>query len=439
MSTLEPGTSTPLPDAITDLMLTWPAAEAMPRVDLCALLLGADGRVCAQRDAVVSRTEPTAASGAVWFLGADASTATIRITPSALPAAVARIVVVASIGDLPLARFPGLTVYAYSASTPFATWLARADTETALVLAEIHREAGGWRLTAVGRGHPGGLPDLLNRHASFGTPTALAKPAPIAVPPDPGLAGRMALHDREVAAWLRRRGLAGIRGRIVMVLDGSGSMNDLYKNGVVARTVERLASVAARLDTREVLDVWAFADRQVPLPPLYVPGIADWLPHVHPGGILSWSVGIGCGTDAVGMVRTILDRHVPPPGGLPVLVVFLSDGAIDVREVEQLVRDTANRPAFWQFVQVCPDLSFYRSDAEHQERVLAETNFLVRHIVRRQLRHASRPESGNVGSFAEEDLDALTDEQLYERLVDGFATPRTSMTRHGHAVRPGPG
>ncbi|MET7298500.1 hypothetical protein [Embleya sp. NPDC005575] len=71
MSTSVPGASTPPPDAITDLVLTWPAAEAMPRVDLYALLLSADGRVCAPRDAVVSRTEPTAAAGAVWFPGAE--------------------------------------------------------------------------------------------------------------------------------------------------------------------------------------------------------------------------------------------------------------------------------------------------------------------------------------------------------------------------------
>ncbi|MFI6580495.1 VWA domain-containing protein [Embleya sp. NPDC050493] len=437
MSTLEPGTSTSLPDAITDLMLSWPAAEAMPRVDLYALLLGADGRVCAPRDAVVSRAEPTAASGAVWFLGADASTATIRITPSALPARVARIVVVASIGDLPLARFPGLTVYAYSASKPFATWPVSGHTETALVLAEVGRGPDGWRLTAVGQGLAGGLPDVPIRHEVIHAfaPVAIAGPVPgsLSRPTDRALDARIALRKQQVADYLRARGLAGIRGRVVMVLDVSGSMTSLYGSGVVARMVERLASVAAILDPGEVMEVWAFAERRLLLPPLYVPRIAEWLPHVDTSAVTA-RLNLGTATDAVAAVRTILDRHVPPPGGGPTLVVFLSDGAIDVQGVKALVKDAESRPAFWQFVEVGPHLCWGEPDPEHQERVIAESNFLIRPILRRELRR-SRQGVPNVGHFGEEDIDALTDEQLHDRLLGEFSTWLTAARARGIAGR----
>ncbi|MYS87200.1 VWA domain-containing protein [Embleya scabrispora] len=74
-------------------------------------------------------------------------------------------------------------------------------------------------------------------------------------------------------------------------------------------------------------------------------------------------------------------------------------------------------------------------DVEHLERVLAETNFPSRHLVRRELRRNHRPEPGNVGCFAEEDIDALTDEQLYDRLLGGFATWRTAARARGIAGR----
>lgn len=127
-------------------------------VDLCALLVGDDGKVASDDDFVFYNA-PRHASGAVALTTAPSS-AGLRVEPAAVPAAVARIViaVTAEVHD----SLAGMDVRFHG--TGAGPVLAFAPTQlhgvTAAVLVEVYRRAGSWKVRAVGQGWATGLAGL---------------------------------------------------------------------------------------------------------------------------------------------------------------------------------------------------------------------------------------------------------------------------------------
>ncbi len=127
-------------------------------VDLCALLVGADGKVATDDDFVFYNA-PRHASGAVTLNG-DAATAGLRINPAAASDSVARIVIVATAEAND--SWTGMSVQFHGAGTGPTLAFAPAQLETvsAAVLVEVYRRAGSWKVRAVGQGWATGLAGL---------------------------------------------------------------------------------------------------------------------------------------------------------------------------------------------------------------------------------------------------------------------------------------
>ncbi|MFJ9578609.1 TerD family protein [Streptomyces sp. NPDC101191] len=90
---------------------------------------------------------------------------------------ISRVLVVASVEEGALRDVTGLSVEAFA---PDGTSVARYDMtdaggETAMVLAELYRRAGGWKFRAVGQGYLDGLEGLATDH---GVDVAAGPPAP---------------------------------------------------------------------------------------------------------------------------------------------------------------------------------------------------------------------------------------------------------------------
>lgn len=65
----------------------------------------------------------------------------------------------------------------------------------------------------------------------------------------------ISLLKKNVGVILEKKNLNNVVARVGLVLDISGSMRKLYKNGTVQNVVERILAVASRFDDDGQLDV----------------------------------------------------------------------------------------------------------------------------------------------------------------------------------------
>lgn len=229
-----------------------------------------------------------------------------------------------------------------------------------------------------------------------------------------------------MAVSLKKHGAVGVRARVVLVLDASGSMSGLYYKGVVADVVERMVAVAAELDDDGVMQAWTFASNAARLPDLSPGELPEWLElHVRvgeltlfrrkkarkglkPGQVDMRAVGIQNEEQKViAEVRSYVREH---PAADPTLVLFFSDGGVyRNKEIEKELRESVEEPVFWQFVG------------------LGRSNYGV--LERFDQLPGRRVD--NVGFFAVDDIAGLPDPELYDRLLSQFPAWVTAARRLG--------
>ncbi|MEU0333384.1 TerD family protein [Streptomyces sp. NPDC006193] len=199
------GANAPVPTTALRVALGWRTAPGVPDADASALLLAA-GKVRSDGD-FVFYNQPAHPSGAVRHEGKRTSgghvTDTLCVDLARVEGAVERIVLAASADGGAFGQVPGLCIEVTDAAS--GQVVARFDSpgatvETAFVLGELYRRAGGWRFRAVGQGYSSGLHGLATdfgitvdepQHAAppaATTPPAapappVTAPAPAAAPP----------------------------------------------------------------------------------------------------------------------------------------------------------------------------------------------------------------------------------------------------------------
>ncbi|GJF29386.1 hypothetical protein KNE206_20860 [Kitasatospora sp. NE20-6] len=259
---------------------------------------------------------------------------------------------------------------------------------------------------------PSGVPPVGHPGMPHGTP-----PAGVPVPSLPvDMGKRLSLRKQQVAVSLAKHGAAGVAARVVLVLDASGSMAGLYRKGTVSGVVERMAAVAAQLGEDRPMPAWTFASYPARLPDLVLGGLLEWLQvHVRVGEISLFGrpkkprKGLPPGQVDMRMVgiqneeqRVIAEvrayvRAYPAP--VPTLVLFFSDGGVYRNaEIERELREAVEEPVFWQFVGL----------GQSDYGVLERFDTLPGRRV------------DNVGFFAVDDIEVLSDPELYDRLLTEF-------------------
>ncbi|WKX69700.1 TerD family protein [Streptomyces sp. XD-27] len=177
---MTPGSNLPLPVARVAVDVTAPV-----RLDVSGLLLTADGKVRSDDD-FVFYNQPTG-PGVAHSASAPGGGDTITVDTAAVPADIDKVVVTASL-DAPGATFAGTeptaTVRGADDGAVIATFTPpRLGTETALVVVEIYRRGGAWKVRAVGQGYANGLAGIAT---DFGV--SVEEPAAPAAPAAPQMA-----------------------------------------------------------------------------------------------------------------------------------------------------------------------------------------------------------------------------------------------------------
>lgn len=247
--------------------------------------------------------------------------------------------------------------------------------ERALMVAEIYRKDGVWRIAAVGQGFNGGL-DALVKH--FGG--EVAEPAPAAtVAPTPSKANltkRIQLEKRieqeapqlvslikKAQISLEKKGLGEHRAKVCLCLDISGSMSSLYSSGKIQAFVERIVALACRFDDDGEVDVFLFGERSQRAPVITLRNYQQYIGH------LIEHFPLEGGTDYAPAMKLIRqhylqddsDRKSPinAPAEQPVYVMFVTDGATSNRKAaENQMLYASYQPIFWQFMGIGRDGSF---------------------------------------------------------------------------------
>ncbi|MFJ3876130.1 VWA domain-containing protein [Streptomyces sp. NPDC090077] len=438
------GANLPVAAPSVRAVLGWSAGPGVPDVDASALLLAGTGRVRSDGD-FVFYNQPRHASGAVRHLGKRPGADTLDVDLAALEGEIERVVLCASADGGTFGRVPGLHLCLLDAvsGAELARFDMEAGPETAFVSGELYRRAGAWKFRAVGQGYASGLAGLATDYGitvddappPAAAPVPTPAPAPAPAPPPAAapageavvrlvkgeewlpedMRGRLSLRKKQVAVSLSKAGAQGVTARVVLVLDASGSMSTLYARGTVANVVERMAAVAAQLDDDGEMQAWTFATNPARLPDLAVGDLPEWLRlHVRvgqmsvfgrrkpPKGLVPGQVDmrhVGFQNEeqkVIAEVRAFVRSHPVPA---PTLVLFFSDGGVYRNdEIERELRAAVEEPVFWQFVG------------------LGRAGFGV--LERFDTMPGRRVD--NVGFFAVDDIDRISDQDLYDRLLSEF-------------------
>ncbi|MEU2023620.1 VWA domain-containing protein [Streptomyces sp. NPDC016469] len=427
MTTLSKGANMPVAASAVRAVLSWTAGPGVPDVDASALVLGADGRVRSDGD-FVFYNQPRHASGTVRHLGKGAGSDALEADLAAVGIDVERIALCASADGGTFGQVPGLHLRLLDAvsGTELARFDMAAGPETAYVCGELYRRAGGWKFRAVGQGYASGLAGLAT---DFGI--SVDEPG---TPPAPAAAGggaprltkgeehlpvdmrkRLSLRKQQVAVSLSKHGLDRLTARVILVLDASGSMSGLYTRGTVAGVTERMAAVAAQLDDDGEMQAWTFASNPARLPDLTIGALPEWLRlHVRVGqvslfgrkkpqkGLVPGQVdmrAVGIQNEEQKVIAEVRDFVRAHPVPAPTLVLFFSDGGVyRNEEIERELRAAVEEPVFWQFIGL----------GQAQYGVLERFDTMPGRRV------------DNVGFFAVDDIEQVSDQELYDRLLSEF-------------------
>lgn len=292
--------------------------------------------------------------------------------------------------------------------------------ETALEFGRLYKKDGEWRFQAVGQGYNAGLQTFVDKyHVETKQEEKKEEPKvenPLIThaqdtqqqPIDITKKADINLLKAKVDIVLKKKDITNVVARVALVLDISGSMLHQYTSGAVQAFLERIVPVASRLDDDRTLDVWFFGStfkRTKSVREANVDGYIQEQCGEKKRTLLilktpSLMKELGFGNNEPPVIRDVIKKYTQEnPSKLPTFVVFLSDGGvIDEQGIKKAVIDAAKYPIFWQFVGL----------AGSSYGILERLDTMGGRIV------------DNADFFHVDDLGKITDNQLYERLLNEF-------------------
>ncbi|SDJ54026.1 VWA domain-containing protein [Salipiger marinus] len=356
MHDLSPGANAPLSSGSVTLTVSTPGAA----VDIAAFLLRADGRVRGDSD-MCFYNQPDVAGGAARIASSAPGETRFIFDTARLPTDVEKI---ALTGTLDSQTFSSISQVMVSVDGVAKMTIPTAGrSEKALILTEIYRRNGEWKVRNVSQGFNGGLAALATHFGIEVADEAPASGAPTPAAPEAGAARatinlekriaevqrtapEMVSLVKSVGLTLEKKGVGIPKAKVALVLDISGSMAGLFRSGAVDALAQRALALGLTFDDDGALDIFLFGQKVHSFGTIgagNLRGFAQRAIHAHP---LEGGTRYG---DAMERVRT----HYAPDfkDGLPVFVFFVTDGGTDDKpKTKRMLQDSSSEPIFWKLM-----------------------------------------------------------------------------------------
>ena len=189
--------------------------------------------------------------------------------------------------------------------------------------------------------------------------------------------------------------LGNHKARVAVVVDFSGSMRPLYKDGSVQDALTRLVPLALRFDDNGELDLWLFHNEYFRMDSMNLSNFDGYVDDVI------MSAGLRFGGTKYAPVLTDLNTYynVENPSSMPAFVVFITDGDnSDKAATNRIVRELSNTPIFIQFVGIGDDEFQYLNKLDD----LSDRRY------------------DNTGFIAVSDFSSWSDDELYKNLLEQY-------------------
>ncbi|PHM50679.1 VWA domain-containing protein [Xenorhabdus miraniensis] len=361
---LQAGQNIVLSQTSLRLTLSYPTTPSFrSEVDASAFLLNANGKVRGDSDFYFYNNRAAADNSLVLETSHQSSIIAVDLTKIAADVNKIAITLVID-GPDSVANLQQLKFEAQCLETQRVEAKNMADftistagrTEKAMIIAEIYRHSGNWKLRALGQGFNGGLEPLA---VNFGVD--IEQPASSNPPPVPTISLEKKLQDKaprlvnlakNATVSLNKHKLQSVKARVAFVLDASGSMHSEFKKGHVQAVLDRIAVLAVQFDDDGSMDVWGFAAKHKKYQDVTLDNLDGYI-HTIQTAIKGsrWEIlpGLGGTNNEPPVMEEVIDFF--KDSDLPVYVVFITDGGISkTRQIKDAIRRSANYPIFWKFV-----------------------------------------------------------------------------------------
>lgn len=363
-------------------------------------MLNAEGKVTGDAD-FIFYNNLSAAGGSVK-LNPGHQHAVVHFALDQIPDTIQKIAITMVIdGSDTISGLAQLKLSAESQATFFVDLNGR--TEKAVIMGEVYRYQGNWKLRALGQGFNGGLEPLAVSYGVDVEPAAEVVPQPARISLEKKLEGKapaLISLAKKASISLAKHKLDTVEARVAFVLDASGSMTGQFKKGHVQAVLDRIAVLSVQFDDDGTMDVWGFAERHKKYPDVTLDNLDGYIAAIQNTGKRSaWEIlpGLGGTNNEPPVMNEVIDFF--KDSTLPVFVVCITDGGISkTREIKEAIRRSANYPVFWKFVG------------------LGGSNYGI--LERLDTFSDRRVDNSNF--FAIDNFAHIKDEELYEKLLEEF-------------------
>lgn len=403
---LQPGQNILLQASTLVLNLDYPTSTGFTgEPDTCLFLLNDQGKVSSDPDFIFFNNL-SSPEGAV-SLTPGTQQSFVRIELNRVPSNIHKIAVTVVIdGNDTISGLRHLNLNVEGVASFDSETQGRS--EKAIILAEVYRYQGGWKIRALGQGFNGGLEPLA---ISYGVDVA----APSEPEPQPVKRASVSLEKKletraprlvslakKATISLTKHKLETVEASVAFVLDASGSMTGQFKRGHVQSVLDRIAVLAAQFDDDGDMDLWGFAERHRKYPDVTLDNLDGYIATIQNTGKRSkWEIlpGLGGTNNEPPVMEEIVDYY--RDSKIPVYIVFITDGGISkTRAIKDAIRRSANYPIFWKFVG------------------LGGSNYGVL----KNLDDFTDRKTDNTHFFAMDDFASVSDDKLFDQLLEEFRT-----------------
>ena len=209
------------------------------------------------------------------------------------------------------------------------------------------------------------------------------------------LAKKISLRKELIIDEVKKQNISVNTARVVFVLDHSGSMRTMYKDGTVQDLLERIFPIAMHFDDNAEMEFYWFDSVYKELDPVNCKNIEGYVQNV----ILSKNDHFG-GTNYAPIMTEILNRYVRrEPSNIPTFIIFITDGNnADKKATKDVLTEASKYNIFWKYVGIGDEkFEFLAKLDELKGRFIDNANFI------------------NVS-----DLGAIDDKSLYKLLLDEY-------------------